>query len=88
MRAPIDVDRLWPSLRATEDTSRRGTELLRALQRLLIRNNPSSESWQEERRKILDAIEALLAEKVASVTEQQPSRGSPWATKHNGATPD
>ena len=61
MRAPIDVDGLWPSLRAAVDASRRGTELLQALHRLLVLNNPSSKAWQEERRKLLDAIEALVA---------------------------
>ena len=58
MKAPVDVDRLWTSLRAAEEASLRGTELLQALHRLLVRNNPSSKAWQEERRKVLDAIEA------------------------------
>jgi hypothetical protein len=61
VRAPIDVNRLWPSLRTAEEASRRGTELLHSLHRLLVRNNPSSKAWREERRKILDAIEAHLA---------------------------
>jgi hypothetical protein len=80
VRAPIDVDRLWPSLRAAEDASRRGTELLQALHRLLVRNNPSSRAWQEERRKVLDAIEAHLAAvtdvEAALDTEQQPTHST------------
>ena len=80
MRPPIDVDRLWPSLRAAEEASRRGTKLLQALHRLLVRNNPFSKAWQEERRKVLDAIEAHLAAvtdvEAALDTEQQPTHST------------
>jgi hypothetical protein len=73
--APIDIDRLWPSLAAAEKASRRGTELLKELRSLLVRGDPFSETWLEDRCKIRYAIEAHLAAvadvEVALETQQQ-----------------
>ena len=84
VEAPLAIDQLWPSLATAEKASRRGTDLLKELHRLLVRGDPLSDAWFEDRLKILDAIEAHLAaitvveagldtaEQTAPKTEGQP----------------
>ncbi len=80
MGAPIDIDRLWPSLAAAEKASRHGTELLKELHGLLVRGDTFSMAWWQDRSKILDAIEAHLAAvsevEAALNTEQRPTHNT------------
>jgi hypothetical protein len=58
---PIESDRLWSSVAEAEQSSRRGTELLAELKRLLVRGDAFSELWLEDRRKLRELIEAHLS---------------------------
>jgi len=55
------MDRLWSSLAAAENASRRGTALLKELRRLTVRDDPLSDAWLAERCKLRALIEAHLA---------------------------
>ena len=61
MTIPVEMDRLWALVAEAEEASKRGTELIGELRRLLARGDTFSGAWLEDRRKVRQLIEAHLA---------------------------
>ena len=61
MASSVDFEQLWPQVAAAQKASHRGTELIKELRDLLVRGDPFSEQWQQDRIKIRTCIEAHVS---------------------------